>query len=298
MNLRHTISRILRLMLLSLSVTVIGYTVFALLFSTDTEKRLKRENALYRELYSQLKPEEELIGDVVTGLQVKDAEIYNNVFSSEAPNVDPVGNLDFLFGSDTIPDRKIVSYTSQKAMELESRAAMVEKAFMKAFDAACREGVSLPPMSSPLAGLSYSQVGAGAGMKINPFYKTFVRHQGLDFIAPLGTPVRASADGVVSVSRISSKGLGRHVKIQHIGGYITVYAHLSELNVTGGQRVKRGQMIGKVGMSGNAFAPHLHYEVWQDSLSLNPINYIFVSVSPDEYSNMLFMSANTQQSMD
>lgn len=298
MNLRNTISRILRLMLLSLSVTVVGYTIFALAFSTDTERRLKRENALYKELYAQLKPEEELIGDVVTGLQVKDAGIYKDVFSSEAPNVDPVGNLDFLFGSDTIPDKKIVSYTSHKAKELESRAALVEKAFMKAFGAACAENAPLPPMTLPLDDLSYSQVGAGAGMKMNPFYKTFVSHRGLDFIAPLGSPVRASADGVVSVSRISSKGLGRHVRISHADGYSTVYAHLSELNVNGGQRVRRGQVIGRVGMSGSAFAPHLHYEVYKDSLSLNPINYIFASVSPDEYSNMLFMSANTQQSMD
>lgn len=298
MNLRYVISRILRLMLLSLSVTVLGYSFFALTFSTDTEKRLKRENAQYRELYARLKPEEELIGDVVTGLQVKDALIYKDVFSSEAPNVDPVGNLDFLFGSDTIPDRKIVSYTSRKALELESRASLVEQAFMKAFEMACAKDAVLPPMTLPVDNLSYSQVGAGAGMKINPFYKTFVSHNGLDFIAPLGAPVRASADGVVSVSRISSKGLGRYVQIRHNGGYATVYAHLSELNVGSGQRVKRGQVIGKVGMSGNAFAPHLHYEVRQDSLSLNPINYIFASVSPDEYSNMLFMSANTQQSMD
>ena len=80
--------------------------------------------------------------------------------------------------------------------------------------------------------------------------------------------------------------------------YLTRYAHLENTRVLKGQKVTRGQRIGQVGMSGNSFAPHLHYEIQKDTLLMDPLNYLFASVSPDEYMRMLFMSVNTGQSMD
>ena len=87
-------------------------------------------------------------------------------------------------------------------------------------------------------------------------------------------------------------------EIVHEGGYVSVYAHLESASVRRGQKVKAGQQIGTVGMSGNSFAPHLHYELRLDGKTLDPINYFFGSVTPSEYANMLYMSSNTQQSMD
>jgi murein DD-endopeptidase MepM/ murein hydrolase activator NlpD len=77
-----------------------------------------------------------------------------------------------------------------------------------------------------------------------------------------------------------------------------VYAHLESMKVRSGQRVRAGQQIGTVGMSGQAVAPHLHYEVRKDGAALNPVGCFFASVSPDEFANMLYMSVNTMQSMD
>ena len=91
---------------------------------------------------------------------------------------------------------------------------------------------------------------------------------------------------------------GNCVKIDHGNGYLTRYAHLENTRVLKGQKVTRGQRIGQVGMSGNSFAPHLHYEIQKDTLLMDPLNYLFASVSPDEYMRMLFMSVNTGQPMD
>ena len=77
-----------------------------------------------------------------------------------------------------------------------------------------------------------------------------------------------------------------------------MYAHLSDISVKKDQKVTKGQKIGSVGMSGASYAPHLHYEVLKDGEYMDPVNYIFASVSPEEYANMLFMAVNTQQSMD
>ena len=88
------------------------------------------------------------------------------------------------------------------------------------------------------------------------------------------------------------------IKISHAGGYETVYAHMESLNVHAGQRVRAGDRIGAVGMSGQAFAPHLHYEVRRNGAGMDPVGFFFASVSPTEYVNMLYMSVNTLQSMD
>lgn len=96
----------------------------------------------------------------------------------------------------------------------------------------------------------------------------------------------------------STKGLGNVVTIDHGNGFITRYAHLENTRVSKGQKVTRDKQIGQVGMSGNSFAPHLHYEVLKDTLRVDPLNFLFASVSPEDYMGMLFMSSNTGQSMD
>ena len=136
------------------------------------------------------------------------------------------------------------------------------------------------------------------GERVNPFYKVKIAHNGLDLIAPDGTPVHAAADGVVKDVVKSRKGLGNVVTIDHGHGYVTRYAHLADIEVRKGRKVRRGARIGYVGISGNSFAPHLHYEVLKDTLTLDPVHHFFAGVSPDEYVNMLIMSASTGQSMD
>ena len=156
----------------------------------------------------------------------------------------------------------------------------------------------MPPMTNPLKNYSFAQTGASVGDKINPFYKVSIRHNGLDMIAPSGEPVYASADGVVRNVIRSRKGLGNVVEIDHGNGYVTRYAHLADVEVRKGRKVKRGNRIGYVGVSGNSFAPHLHYEVVRDTLILDPVNHLFASVTPEEYMNILVMSVSTGQSMD
>ena len=125
-----------------------------------------------------------------------------------------------------------------------------------------------------------------------------MQHNGLDMIAPSGEPVYAAADGTVSNVIRSRKGLGNVVEIDHGNGYMTRYAHLADIEVSKGRKVEKGRRIGYVGVSGNSFAPHLHYEVMRDTLVMDPVNHLFASVTPDDYMNMLIMAASTGQSLD
>lgn len=283
--------------LLTFTLAVLVYLAFALVFRTDTERRLRQEIRMYERLYPGLEEREQLVGDAIANLQHKDNEIYDLVFHSGAPNLDPMADRSALQLADSIPVHRLVDYTRDKADSLLQRTSAVDSAFARIFQALSDKDRVLPPMILPIPDITYPQIGASAGRKINPFYKAYVYHEGLDMIVTRGTPVLATGDGVVT-SAASDRTTGNTVRIEHAGGYETVYAHLESMNVASGQRVRAGQRIGNVGMSGQAFAPHLHYEVRREGKAMDPVGYFFASVTPTEYANMLYMSVNTQQSMD
>ena len=96
----------------------------------------------------------------------------------------------------------------------------------------------------------------------------------------------------------SKKGAGNVVAIDHGNGYVTKYAHLQEIHVRQGRRVEKGDKIGLSGMSGKAFAPHLHYEVWRGKVAMDPINFFLASLTPEEYAEMMALGTSIAQSMD
>ncbi len=290
--------RVLGYLLMTMTLAIFTYLVFMLFFRTDQEKMLRKEISMYERIYPGLVPKEEMIGDAIANLQHKDASVYDMVFHSDVPDVNPMAWLDYEPASDTIPDTRLTSYTRDKSDVLMSRAAEVEANFRKIFRSIADTSFAMPPMELPLKDISYTQTGASLGTKLDPFYKAYVWHGGIDFIVARGTPVHASADGTVS-DAYSSKGSGYTVEITHGGDYKTVYAHLENIrSVRKGQSVKAGQQIGTVGMSGKTVAPHLHYEIHRAGYYLDPVNYFFASISVEEYANMLYMAVSTTQSMD
>ena len=96
----------------------------------------------------------------------------------------------------------------------------------------------------------------------------------------------------------NSSGFGKHIRIDHGYGYLSLYAHMSKYNVKKGQKVKRGDLIGFVGNTGRSEGPHLHYEVWKDKKQINPINFYYGSLSEKEFANMLKYAAQENQSLD
>lgn len=290
------IRRILVFFVATASMTVLYYVVFAMIFSTDEEQRLKDENRMFEREFPALEEKEALLSDVIDGLRMRDDMIYEEIFHTSAPNMDPLSSIDFL--ADSIPDSDIVLYADRKISNVAASAGRVEDNFRRIMQAMQDSSFVMPPMTNPLIDFSFAQTGASVGDRINPFYKVSMRHNGLDMIAPAGQPVHAAADGVVCNVIKSRKGLGNVVEIDHGNGYMTRYAHLADIEVSKGRKVEKGRRIGYVGVSGNSFAPHLHYEVMRDTLVLDPVNYLFASVTPGDYANILVMSVATGQSMD
>ncbi|MBR5054522.1 MAG: peptidoglycan DD-metalloendopeptidase family protein, partial [Bacteroidales bacterium] len=253
---------------------------------------------LYEKTYHDMLERERLLSDVIDGLEVKDNQIYEEIFHAAAPRIESLLADDYLAAVDSIPDTEMVMYVAGKVGDADARAARIEADFRRVLAVLAEEETALPPMSLPLDTLSFAQVGASVGQKVNPIYKVETLHTGVDLIAPQGDPVLAVADGTVTDVVTSRKGHGNIVEITHAGGYVTRYGHLADIKVSKGQRVARGKRIASVGISGNTFAPHLHFEMLKDGEYVDPAAYFFAGVTPDGYAGIQLMASRTGQSLD
>lgn len=292
------LSTLLRYVVATVSFSILLYILFALVFSTDQERQLQKENRLYRERYSKMKEKEALISDVIDGLQEKDNAIYETLFETSAPSLDAVTATDLIASSDSLSESFYLNAASSASERLMLMAGNVDDNFAQIFRLLQSRRDSIPPLTLPLRGMSYVQAGASVGLKHNPVYKLTQQHDGLDLIAPQGAPVYAAAAGVVSQVVHSRKGLGNIVEISHSGGYATRYCLLGDISVSKGVKVKRGQKIGTVGISASFAAPHLHFEVLRRSEVCDPVNHLFASLSPEDYAHLMYMTLATSQSLD
>ncbi|MGN0196124.1 MAG: M23 family metallopeptidase [Candidatus Cryptobacteroides sp.] len=294
----HTLWNACKWLVGTISLAAFCYVLVSLFISTDTERALARENRMYERLYRELSEKERILSLETEALMQRDNEIYRQIFNTTAPEVDPVSVADFSMVADSVEEKNVVAYTARKAEILVRSALSVEDNFRTIFGVLQKEDYVLPPMFCPVEGMSYAQTGASVGQKLSPFYKVPSQHGGLDIIAGQGEDVLASGDGVVVSVVHSGKGLGNVVTIDHGNGFTTRYAHLSDISVHKGSRVTKGKKIGSVGISGNTFAPHLHYEVLLGEEVQDPVYYMFGSLTPAEFASVAFMAAKTEQSLD
>lgn len=169
-------------------------------------------------------------------------------------------------------------FTSWKSIEGDSAALAINTAAPVAasdvpaasLSAILRPNTVSIPSLMPVAG---AKLTSGYGMRNHPVLGGRRQHQGIDLAQPIGTPIRATADGVVGrADWFSSYGL--FVSLEHGGSIETRYGHMSRLNVAAGQVVKKGDIIGYVGSTGRSTGPHLHYEVRIAGIAVNPIPYM------------------------
>ncbi|MCW5911279.1 MAG: M23 family metallopeptidase [Cyclobacteriaceae bacterium] len=153
------------------------------------------------------------------------------------------------------------------------------------------------PAIQPVANKQLIALASGFGMRIHPIYKVKKMHTGIDFAAAIGTPIYATADGVIDKLEVSFSGYGKMIEIDHGFGYRTRYAHMHGFAVRQGQKVKRGDLIGYVGDTGLSTAPHLHYEVFVNGVHANPVHYFFNDLNPAEYEKIIELASIENQSL-
>jgi len=135
-------------------------------------------------------------------------------------------------------------------------------------------------------------------MRIHPVHKTPKMHKGLDFTASTNTPIYATGAGIVERVEKRKTGYGHNIIINHGYGFKTLYGHMSTMMVKKGDKVTKGQEIGRVGNTGTSTAPHLHYEVHLNGKAVDPINYCMDGLTAEEYQAMVVAASAATQSFD
>jgi len=174
-----------------------------------------------------------------------------------------LGGMIMLFSFNLVNSNTVVSVNWGPSFSQES----------KKIDAALWRDDQIPSILPLKMAEDKVEVTSHFGMRYDPIKKKRKHHTGIDFKADIGTPIIATADGIVSVSE-EFDNWGKRIDIDHADGYMTRFAHLTELGVAVGDQVRKGQVIGKTGNSGMSKGPHLHYEVSKNNISLNPVDYI------------------------
>lgn len=296
-------------MLFLLASMLFGFIFVFILYNTDMmytprELEQKREIKEYETQYAILNKKMEQVQQVLNNIAERDNNLYRAYFEI-APIADEhrksgfggVNRYEYL---EKFQNSKLLTETTKKLESLQKQLA-VQSQSLDEITALAKEKeklLSSVPAIQPVQNKDLKRMASGYGWRNDPFTKARKFHYGMDFTAPTGTPVYASGDGVVTRADNNSAGYGEHIRINHGFGYESLYAHLSQYNVRPGQKVKRGDVIGFVGSTGRSEAPHLHYEIRKDGEHLNPINFYYGSLTPEEYAEMLKKSTQENQSLD
>jgi murein DD-endopeptidase MepM/ murein hydrolase activator NlpD len=153
------------------------------------------------------------------------------------------------------------------------------------------DGAIAVPSEKPVRSAEFT---SGYGVRSDPFKGRAAMHAGIDLAGPLGTPIYATADGTVSSAGFNSGGYGNLIKVDHGKGIETRYGHLSQILVSAGQRISRGQLIARMGSTGRSTGSHLHYEVRIDGRAVNPIPFM----KSNDYLLAMQQKGNATHSMD
>lgn len=278
--------------------------IFFQLFESPKEKKLKNEitflNQQYQEIYRKMKQADIVLDD----LQNRDDNIYRVIFEAEPISSSirkaGYGGINRYEKLNGFSNSSLVIEVTKKIDQLSKQLYIQSKSFDEIIELVKNKEDMLAsiPAIQPVSNKNLSRMASGFGYRIDPIYKTRKFHAGMDFSAKSGTPIYATGNGKVIKVRRSKRGYGNHVKIDHGYGYTTLYAHMSKYIVRKGQKVSRGEVIGYVGSTGKSVAPHLHYEVHKDNKKINPVNFYYNDLNPEEYEKMIFLSSQTNQSFD
>lgn len=286
-------------------VTAIAFSVLVLwisfyLFDSPKEKMLQRENHELKQSLENINKRLDVMNVVLNDIQNRDDDIYRAIFETDPlPQTQRYASLyESSQYNDLTPFEAsvLIDNLNRKAdmlsLQLASQSRSLDTIAVLAENQS--EMLAAIPAIRPLKDM-YT-ISSGFGRRYHPILKTLRPHTGIDIAAPKGTPVYATADGVVS-RETGGAGYGIAVILDHGYSYQTLYAHLSKKIVKPGQKIKRGEIIGYVGNTGLSFGSHLHYEVIKNGVYVNPVHYFFSDITPEEYDAIIRSSNEINQAL-
>lgn len=301
--------KLLRAFVFVSAVLVSAGIIVALAFrylQSPNEKRMNTEMARLQEQYDLLRKDLKGVSQQLSDIEKRDNDVYRVIFAA-----DP---LPYSVRQGTVAldekalEKKIAPFTNGELLEqLEKSIAQLRtrmNAQQRSFDTLTQyiekkeEMLASIPSIQPISNKELTRIVSGFGHRIDPIYKIGKLHAGLDFAAPIGTPIYATGSGSVDEASYHPSGYGNHVWISHGYGYRTHYGHMVKLKVSQGQKVNRGDVIGWVGSTGKSTGPHLHYEVERNGEKIDPIHFFYNDLKPEDFERMVQLAAQGNQSFD
>lgn len=290
-----------------LSTSVTAFLIVVLIqnfFGSPTERMQSREIEYLKLQYDIMNDKIDNLDMLMSEMQDRDDNIYRMLFEA-----DPIpssvrkagyGGSNRYVALDGYVNTDMVVNTAKRIDVLSSQLYVQSKSFDEIYEMAKNksEMLSCIPAIMPVKRTDIYRISSHYGQRTDPFYKVTKFHGGIDFSGPVGLGIYATGDGVVVKVEKHKSGYGNYILIDHGYGYKTRYAHLSTFKVKRGDKVKRGQEIGAMGNTGKSTAPHLHYEVIKNNKTVNPINFFYNDLTPEEYDRIIELSQLPSQTMD
>lgn len=271
---------------------------------TPKEKALKRELENMKLQYGLLNKKMQQAQEVLANIEDRDNNIYRLYFEAnpipEEQRMAGFGGINRYRNLEGFDNSKLI-IESHKKVDVLTKRIVVQSRSLDEIATLAEDKENLLasiPAIMPVKNEDLKRMASGYGWRTDPFTKVRKFHYGMDFTAPQGTPIYATGDAVVERADNRSSGYGKHIRLDHGYGYVSLYAHLYKYNVKVGQKVQRGDLIGFVGSTGRSQAPHVHYEIFKDGEKINPINFYYGQLSPAEFDEILQQAQQENQSLD
>lgn len=285
------------------TAAIISLLAFRFIGSPN-EKLLRAENERMKDRYRELTKETKKIEQQMKELEDRDNEVYRSIF--EATPIPDSARLKDLEKEQQIAkvegmeQNDLINSIVTTLNNMQSRIN-AQKASYKDLGGMVKDKEKLlaaTPAIQPVSNADLKRIASGFGYRIDPVYKTVKLHPGLDFAAPAGTPIYATANGTVEFAGNRGDGYGNNVIINNGYGYKTLFGHMFKIKARAGQRVNRGEVIGWVGSTGKSTGPHCHYEVIKNGNKIDPIYFFYNDLTPEQFDRLLKLAAASNQSFD
>jgi hypothetical protein len=290
---------------LTLAIAVGLLILYSNYFESPRELLLQNEVKEMEYLYTNLQAEVVKLDKELANLEFRDDNIYRAVLGAEpidknvrAASVGGIDRYEDIRKKDIMHEDFVIKL-HERVDKLKRKVYIESKSQDDVIALADNKEklFAAIPAIQPVANKELIALASGFGMRIHPVYKVRKMHTGVDFAAPIGTPIYATADGIVDRLEVSFSGYGKQLEIDHGFGYRTRFAHMHGFAVRYGQKVKRGDLVGYVGETGLSTAPHLHYEVFVNGVHVNPIHYFFNDLNAKEYEKIIELASVENQSL-
>jgi murein DD-endopeptidase MepM/ murein hydrolase activator NlpD len=302
--LRVKLLRVLGFLSAALVTAIIIVSIAYRYFPSANEKRLEQQNEALKENYLVLDERAHKLQERMKDLEERDNEVYRAIFESN-----PIPDSARLKEIEQQKEIKLVMSLNRFELEesivktlatLDRRMSFQDKSYVQLneFIKNKEQLLASTPAIQPVSNSDLKRVASGFGYRIDPIYKTPRFHAGLDFTAPQGTPIYATANGVAKIAGNTGNGYGNHVVINHGYGYETLYGHMFRVKVKVGERVSRGEVIGYVGSTGKSTGPHCHYEVHKNNQRIDPVYFFYNDLTPEQFNHIIKLAAASNQSFD